>query len=105
MEHKEISLKKPAQKTGKEATPEMSKESYPSFTIYDDVPDELMNLPMGKEIMAKIKKAAEEKRLGKDARKSVGFDVISVMMHTIEEHKEETPKKKEVHQGKQSYME
>lgn len=78
---KEISLKRPAEKTSKVgAMPEMSKESYPSFSIYDKAPEELMKCNMGCEMMAKIKLTSKDMHEGPGARQSVGFDVMSVMM-------------------------
>lgn len=73
----EISLKRKNNSKNETAISAPS-ESYPSFTIYDDAPQALMDAPMGSVLIAKIKKVSEEKRTGTNARNSVGFDVISV---------------------------
>lgn len=76
----EISLKRKVDKSQETAIPVPS-ESYPSFTIYDNAPQALMDAPMGSVLIAKIKKVSEEKRTGTHARSSVGFDVISVSVN------------------------
>ena len=78
---KEISLKKPAEKMSKEsmAIPAL-KDSYPSFNCYDNAPDDLMSIPMGKEVMAKVRKCSEDTHKGDKSRKSCGFEVISIMI-------------------------
>ena len=78
---KEISLKKPAEKLGKsEMVISAPRDSYPSFSIYDKAPEELMKCEMGCEMTAKIKLTSKDMHEGPNSRKSVGFDVISVMM-------------------------
>lgn len=76
---KEISLKKPAEKKPGMAI-DTARESFPSFTIYDNAPEELLALPLEAEIMVRVKKTSEEKRSGKNGRKSVGFDVLSAII-------------------------
>jgi hypothetical protein len=78
---KEISLKKSAEKMHKgEMATSMPKESYPSFQVYENAPEELMSCAMGCEMTAKIKLTSKDKHEGPGARKSVGFDVMSVMI-------------------------
>ena len=75
---KEISLKKVMKNSKVEEIPELPKETYPSFSIYENAPEELMKCPMGCEFTAKIKLTSKEDKQGKNSRKSVGFDVISI---------------------------
>jgi hypothetical protein len=86
---KEISLKKPVEKMTKEtmAMP-VPKDSYPTFSCYDNAPDELMKIPMGKEVMAKIRKSSEDTHKGDKSRNSCGFEVISIMIKDDEKMKE-----------------
>lgn len=78
---KEISLKRPAEKTSKgEMAMPAPRDSYPSFMIHDKAPEELMKCDMGCELMAKIKLTSKDMHEGENARKSIGFDVMSVMM-------------------------
>ena len=81
---KEVSLNRPAEKMGKETAVSAPRESYPSFSIYDKAPEELLKCEIGYETTAKIKLTSKEIRVGPNARKSVGFDVLSV---TIDEGK------------------
>lgn len=85
---KEISLKKPAEKKIGGELAQSPKDSYPSFNVYDYAPDDLMNIPMGKEVMAKIRKSSEDTHKGDTSRKSCGFEVISIVV------KDEAPIKK-----------
>lgn len=77
---KEISLKKPADKTKNPEVASLPKEIYPSFSIWDKAPEELMKLEIGAELTAKIKLSSKENHEGTNTRKGVGFDVISVIM-------------------------
>lgn len=78
---KEISLKRPVEKNTKtEMAMPMPRDSYPSFSIYDKAPEELMKCDLGCEMTAKIKLTSKDMHEGPNARKSVGFDVISVMI-------------------------
>jgi len=88
---KEISVKKPAEKLSKEATiagVPAPKDSYPSFSIYDNAPDELMKISMGKEVMAKIRKSSEDTHKGDKSRNTCGFEVLSIMIKDEEKMKE-----------------
>jgi hypothetical protein len=79
---KEISLKRPAEKVGKGSTPELApKDSYPSFSVYDKAPDELMKCPMGCEMTAKVKLTSKDVHEGPNGRKSVGFDILSITVN------------------------
>ena len=86
---KEISLKKPGEKLTKEniGTPTL-KDSYPSFSVYDYASDELMKIPMGKEVMAKIRKSSEDTHKGDKSRNSCGFEVLSIMIKDEEKMKQ-----------------
>ena len=86
---KEISLKKPAEKISKEtmAMP-APKDSYPTFNCYDNAPDDLMKIPMGKEVMARIRKSSEDTHKGDKSRNSCGFEVISIMLKDEDKMKE-----------------
>ena len=95
---KTISLKKPVEKSSKDMAVSLPKESYPSFTIYDKAPEELMKCPMGCKMMANIVLTSKDDHEGQNSRKSVGFDVISVMV-------EEKPTKKVQKSGATEYME
>lgn len=76
---KEISLKRPAEKNGKaEMAMPAPRDNYPSFSIYDKAPEELMKCDLGCEMTAKIKLTSKDMHEGPNARKSVGFDVMSV---------------------------
>ncbi len=77
---KEISLKKPKRKVSDSPELSVERDRYPSFTIYDDTPKELMGIPLGKVVMAKIKLSSKETHEGSDTRESVGFDVLSVVI-------------------------
>ncbi len=95
---KEISLKRKIRKSSPEEASLMSKEVYPSFSIYEDAPDELLKLALGSEVTARVKLTSKDIHEGKNGRKSVGFDVISVEI-------KDSPKKKEVNQNSQTWME
>ncbi len=83
---KEISLKKPAEKNkGTMAIESPAKDSYPSFSIYDNAPEELMKIPVGKELIAKVIKNSEDIHKGDKTRNSCGFEVISVMINDSDE--------------------
>jgi len=82
---KEISLKKIVKETGKEVPAQTPKESYPSFSIYENAPGELMKLDIGKELTAKIRMSSKETHEGSNTRKSCGFDVISVFIDDSDE--------------------
>lgn len=85
---KEISLKKVIKKGEDELGPaKVAKDIYPSFNIYEDAPEELMKLPMGKEVMAKIKLSSKETHEGSNTRKSIGFDILSVQLKDEEKIK------------------
>lgn len=78
---KEISLKRPAEKTSKgEMAIPAPRDNYPSFSIYEKAPEELMKCEMGCEMVAKIKLTSKDVHEGPNARQSVGFDVMSVMV-------------------------
>ena len=78
---KEISVKKPAEKVTKESMAMPApKDSYPSFNLYDNAPNELMKLPMGKEVMARIRKSSEETRKGDKTHQSCGFEVLAILI-------------------------
>lgn len=80
---KEISVKRSADKLSKEAMAAGApapKDSYPSFNVYDNAPDDLMKIPMGKEVMAKIRKSSEDTHKGDKSRNSCGFEVLSIMV-------------------------
>lgn len=94
---KEISCKK-VHKSMEASIPEMPKESYPSFSIYEDAPEDLLKVKIGTELTAKIKLTSKDVHEGKEGRKSVGFDVISILAP------EEKPKQAQ-NQGSQSWME
>jgi len=94
---KEISLKKPVEKLEKSSIAESPRESYPSFTIYDKAPEELMKFEMGQEFTAKIKMSSKETHEGSKTRQSIGFDVLSVMV-------DETAKKEVFKQGSKSRL-
>ena len=74
------------------------RDSYPSFSIYDKAPEELMKCEMGCEMTAKIKLTSKDKHEGPNARTSVGFDVMSVML-------DEKPAKKVQKSNAMEYME
>lgn len=76
----EISLKV-VRKEGKDlvAPEEVPKVLYPGFNVHENVPAELMRLKLGQEMTAKIKVVEIEKREGKNARQSIGFDVLAVL--------------------------
>jgi len=95
---KEISLKRPVEKTGKPEAIASPRDSYPSFSIYDKAPEELMKCEMGHEMTAKIRLTSKDMHEGPNSRKSVGFDVISVMMN-------DKPAKKVQKSGATEYME
>jgi hypothetical protein len=95
---KEISLKRPAEKASKEVSAPSPRDNYPSFSIYDKAPEELMKCDMGCEMTAKIKLTSKDMHEGPNSRKSVGFDVISVMMN-------DKPAKKVQKSGATEYME
>ncbi len=77
---KEISLKKPKRKVSDSPELSIERDVYPSFTIYSDTPKELMKIPLGKVVMAKIKLSSKETHEGSNTRESVGFDVLSVVI-------------------------
>ena len=77
---KEISLKRPKEKSTGEIPMEASRESYPTFSVYDKAPKDLMDCDMGCEMMAKVKMTSKTKHEGTDTRDSVGFDVLSIML-------------------------
>ena len=95
---KEISLKRPAEKASKEISAPSPRDNYPSFSIYDKAPAELMKLELGQEMTAKVKLTSKDKHEGPNARMSVGFDVISVTM-------EDKPAKKVQKSNATEYME
>ncbi len=72
-----ISLKRKI-KNSKPEIAQSPKESYPSFSIYEEAPAEVMGLAIGQDLTAKIRLASKEKHEGKDTRRSCGFDVINV---------------------------
>jgi hypothetical protein len=74
------------------------RDNYPSFSIYDKAPEELMKCEMGCEMTAKIRLTSKDMHEGPNARKSVGFDVISVTMN-------EKPAKKVQKSNATEYME
>ena len=79
---KEIDLGMKPEKLGTEVSPSKEpKESYPSFSIYDKAPAELMKCDLGCEMTAKIKVTSKTMHSGKGQRDSIGFDVMSVMMN------------------------
>lgn len=78
---KEISLKIKRESTEGQVAPEMPKESYPSFTIYDKAPETLTAFEIGTELTAKIKVTSKEIHEGDKTRKSIGFDVICIMVN------------------------
>ncbi len=81
---KEVSLKRPVKKTtGVEAMP--MRDTYPSFSVHDDAPDELMKCEIGKEMMAKVKLTSKDKHEGPQGRQGVGFDVMSMMVDDTDE--------------------
>ena len=86
----EISLKK-VRKEGKGlvAPEELPKEFYPTFDIREDVPLALMGLPIGMTLTAKVKIAEKENREGKNARKSMGFDILSITVGGEKKKEEE----------------
>ena len=78
---KEISLKKPAEKISKESMAMPApKDSYPSFNVYDYASEDLMKIPMGKEVMAKVRKSSEDTHKGDKSRNSCGFEIISILL-------------------------
>ncbi len=81
---KEISLKKPKRKVSDSPELSIERDRYPSFSIYSDTPKELMKLPMGKVVMAKIKLSSKETHEGSNTSESVGFDVLSVVINDNE---------------------
>jgi hypothetical protein len=90
---KEISLKTKAETLESQiAGAEPSKILYPSFSVYDKAPEELLNCDIGEELSAKVKLTSKDIHEGKHGRKSVGFDVLSIIV------KEKTDKARE--QGK-----
>jgi hypothetical protein len=77
----EVSLKRVRKEGTKLVAPmEMPKELYPSFNIYEDTPEALMKLNIGKEVTAKIKVTSKEVHEGSNRRQSIGFDVLSVII-------------------------
>lgn len=78
MSVKTISLKKKAEKTSSPEVQSAPKDSYPSFSLYNDAPKEIANLPIGTVITAKIRLASKEHRMGDKDRYSAGFDVMSI---------------------------
>ena len=80
----EISLKKVRIEGDTLVAPsDLPKEMYPSFSIYEDVPEGLMKFDIGKEVMAKIKVTSKEIHEGRNKRQSIGFDVLSVIVEDI----------------------
>ncbi len=77
---KKISLKIETKKNGDSPEVSMPKERYPSFSIYEGVPEDLMKLSLGKVVMAEIKLSSKETHEGSRTRNSIGFDVLSVVI-------------------------
>ena len=77
---KEVSLKIKPRKLSDSPEIEVPKDRYPSFSIYSDVPKEVMKLAMGTEMVAKIKVSAKENHEGSNTSESIGFDVLSVVI-------------------------
>jgi hypothetical protein len=77
---KEISLKCKVEKSTSEVVGTSPKESYPSFSVYENAPDELLKLSIGEEVIAKVRLSSKEIREGSPERRSVGFDVMCVML-------------------------
>ena len=76
----EISLKVVRKENDSLVAPEeMPKVLYPNFDVRENVPAELMKFKIGQEVTARIKVAEIEKREGKNARQSIGFDVLAIL--------------------------
>ena len=95
---KEISLKRPVEKNTKEMAISAPKDNYPSFSVYEKAPEELMKCDMGCELTAKIKLTSKDNHEGQNSRKSVGFDVLSITIN-------DKPNKKIQKSNAMEYME
>ena len=81
---REISLAQKPEKLPKEAVASVPKETYPSFSIYDKAPEELMKYDIGKEFTAKVTLNSKKVTEGDKKLNTIGFEVLSIIMDTKE---------------------
>jgi hypothetical protein len=84
---KEISLKKVVKKQETGVSLDKPRDSYPTFSIYEEAPEDIMKIPMGAEVTARIRKCSEDIHKGDNSRNSCGFEVLTVMVKDEEKIK------------------